>query len=92
LTFDLATGRLGTLADAQPRPNSGAGTGVYASIGDRWAAATFITDRPLSAIAYVERTTGQQRFSRIGRPRSSRHAVAPAPAGRCATPLPEDAA
>jgi hypothetical protein len=67
VTFDLATGRQGTLADAQPPLNSGAGPGFYASIGDRWAAATFITDRPLSAIAYVERTTGQQRFSPIGR-------------------------
>jgi hypothetical protein len=62
VTFELATGRLGTLADAQPPRNSGAGPGFYAAIGDRWAAATFNTDRPLSAIAYVERTTGQQRL------------------------------
>jgi hypothetical protein len=62
VTFDLATGRLGTLADAQPPLHSGAGPGFYASIGDRWAAATFNTYHPLSAIAYVERSTGQQRL------------------------------
>ncbi len=62
VTFDLASGRLGTLAPAQPPLNSGAGPGFYASIGDRWAAATFTTARPLSAIAYVERSTGQQRL------------------------------
>jgi hypothetical protein len=62
VTSDLATGRLGTLADAQPPLHSGAGPGFYASIGDHWAAATFTTYHPLSAIAYVQRSTGQQRL------------------------------
>lgn len=62
VTFDLAGGRVGTLAAAQPPPNSGAGPGFYASIGERWAVATFTAYRPLSAIAYVERSTGQQRL------------------------------
>jgi hypothetical protein len=62
VTFDLATGRVGTLPQAQPPLDSGSGPGVYASIGDRWAAATFNAFRPLSTIAYVERATGRQQL------------------------------
>jgi hypothetical protein len=64
VTFDLATGRVGTLADAPAPPGSGAGPGFYAAIGDHWAAAMFHASdgRPLSLIEYVERTTGQQRL------------------------------
>jgi hypothetical protein len=51
VTFDPATGRVGTLAQAQPPIDSGAGPGIYSSIGDHWAGAVGPADATAREVA-----------------------------------------